>query len=382
MKILVINSGSSSLKYQFFNMPATDPLTTGLVERIGLPGSTVTNHGEALKEVLNALSTKGIIHGPDDVDLVGHRVVHGGEMFCRGTEITPEVKEQIKALFSLAPLHNQVSYTCIEVAEHTFPKAKQVAVFDTAFHHTLPDYAYRYALPKSYYDDYGVRVYGFHGTSHKNVAGQAMAYLGKPDAKLITLHLGNGCSVAAVKAGKSIDTSMGFGPLSGLIMGTRSGDIDPSVVFHLIDQEQFTVAQVSHLLNKGAGLLGMAGSNDLRDVHKFADQGVAEAELALKLYAYRIKKFIGAYAAVLNGIDAIVFTGGVGENDKVMRTMVCESLEYLGIVFDSDKNQAGKGQIFEINAAAANVKILVAKTNEELEIANECYALFEGSLNQ
>ena len=362
-------------------MPATDPLTTGLVERIGLPGSTVTNHGEALKEVLNALSAKGIIHGPDDVDLVGHRVVHGGEMFCRGTEITPEVKEQIKALFSLAPLHNQVSYTCIEVAEHTFPKAKQVAVFDTAFHHTLPDYAYRYALPKSYYDDYGVRVYGFHGTSHKNVAGQAMAYLGKPDAKLITLHLGNGCSVAAVKAGKSIDTSMGFGPLSGLVMGTRSGDIDPSVVFHLIDQEQFTVAQVSNLLNKGAGLLGMAGSNDLRDVHKFADQGVAEAELALKLYAYRIKKFIGAYAAVLNGIDAIVFTGGVGENDKVMRAMVCESLEYLGIVFDSEKNQAGRGQIFEINAAAANVKIIVAKTNEELEIANECYALFEGSLS-
>jgi acetate kinase len=381
MKILVINSGSSSLKYQFFNMPATDPLTTGLVERIGLQGSTVTNHGEALKEVLNALSAKGIINGPDDVDLVGHRVVHGGEKFCRGTEITQKVKEQIKALFSLAPLHNQVSYTCIEVAEHTFPKAKQVAVFDTAFHHTLPDYAYRYAIPKSYYDDYGVRVYGFHGTSHKNVAGQAMAYLGKPDAKLITLHLGNGCSVAAVKAGKSIETSMGFGPLSGLVMGTRSGDIDPSVVFHLIDQEKFTVSQVSNLLNKGAGLLGMAGSNDLRDVHKFAEQGSAEAALALKLYAYRIKKFIGAYAAVLNGIDAIVFTGGVGENDKVMRAMVCESLDYLGIAFDGNKNKAGSGQVFEINEVGAKVKVLVAKTNEELEIANECYALFEGSLN-
>lgn len=376
MKILVINSGSSSLKYQFFNMPATDPLATGLVERIALPGSTVTNHGEALKEVLNALSAKGIINGPDDVDLVGHRVVHGGEKFCRGTEITPDVKEEIKALFSLAPLHNQVSYTCIEVAEHTFPKAKQVAVFDTAFHHTLPDYAHRYAIPKSYYDDYGVRVYGFHGTSHKNVAGQAMKYLGNPEAKLITLHLGNGCSAAAVKAGKSIDTSMGFGPLSGLVMGTRSGDIDPSVVFHLIDQENFTVAQVSNLLNKGAGLLGMAGSNDLRDVHKFADQGSAEAALALQLYAYRIKKFIGAYAAVLNGVDAIVFTGGVGENDRVMRKMVCESLEYLGIAFDSEKNKTGSGQVFEINEAGARVKILVAKTNEELEIANECYALF------
>ena len=381
MKILVINSGSSSLKYQFFNMPATDPLTTGLVERIGLPGSTVTNHGEALKEVLNALSAKGIIHGPDDVDLVGHRVVHGGEKFCRATEITPEVKEQIKALFSLAPLHNQVSYTCIEVAEQTFPKAKQVAVFDTAFHHTLPDYAYRYAIPKSYYEDYGVRVYGFHGTSHKNVSKQAMAYLGNPDARLITLHLGNGCSVAAVKAGKSIETSMGFGPLSGLVMGTRSGDIDPSVVFHLIDQEQFTVAQVSNLLNKGAGLLGMAGSNDLRDVHKLADQGSEEAALALKLYAYRIKKFIGAYAAVLNGIDAVVFTGGVGENDRVMRAMVCDALEYLGIAFDEEQNKVAGGQIFEVNQPNAKVKILVAKTNEELEIANECFALFQPDLS-
>lgn len=380
MKILVINSGSSSLKYQFFKMPATDPLITGLVERIGLPGSMVSNHGEALKEVLNALSAKGIIHGPNDVDLVGHRVVHGGEKFCRATEITPDVKEQIKALFSLAPLHNQVSYNCIEVAEHTFPKAKQVAVFDTAFHHTIPDYAHRYAIPKSYYEDYGVRVYGFHGTSHKNVSKQAMAYLGNPNARLITLHLGNGCSVAAVKAGKAIDTSMGFGPLSGLVMGTRCGDIDPSVVFHLIDQENFTVAQVSNLLNKGAGLLGMAGSNDLRDVHKFADQGSTEAALALKLYAYRIKKFIGAYAAVLNGVDAIVFTGGVGENDRVMRAMVCDSLEYLGIDFDAEQNKAGGGQIFEIGNAEAAVKVLVAKTNEELEIANECFALFQADL--
>jgi acetate kinase len=381
MKILVINSGSSSLKYQFFSMPAADPLITGLVERIGLPGSTVANHGEALKEVLNALSVKGIIHGPDDVNLVGHRVVHGGEKFCHATEITPDVKEQIKALFSLAPLHNQVSYNCIEVAEHTFPKAKKVAVFDTAFHHTIPDYAHRYAIPKSYYEDYGVRVYGFHGTSHKNVSKQAAAYLDKSDARLITLHLGNGCSVAAVKAGKAIDTSMGFGPLSGLVMGTRSGDIDPSVVFHLIDQEKFTVAQVSNLLNKGAGLLGMAGSNDLRDVHRFAEGGSAEAALALKLYAYRIKKFIGAYAAVLNGVDAVVFTGGVGENDRLMRAMVCESLEYLGIHVNEDQNKAGSGQIFEINQPDAAVKVLVAKTNEELEIANECFALFQPDLS-
>jgi acetate kinase len=374
MKILVINSGSSSLKYQFFNMPAREPIFTGLVERIGLKGSAITNHEEALKQVLNALNEKGIISSPDEVELVGHRVVHGGEKFSGATEITPAVKEDIKALFSLAPLHNQVSYTCIEVAEQTFPKARQVAVFDTSFHHTLPDYAYRYAIPKSYYKDYGVRVYGFHGTSHKNVSSQAMSFLGKPDAKLISIHLGNGCSMAAVKSGKSIDTSMGFGPLSGLVMGTRSGDIDPSVVFHLIDQEQFSVKQVSDLLNKGAGLFGLAGSNDMRDIHKSSNDS-EEAKLALKLYAYRIKKFIGAYAAVLNGIDAVIFTGGVGENDKIMRAMVCADMEFFGIHLDEEKNQHLTGQIIEINKADAKVKILVAKTNEELEIANECYKL-------
>jgi acetate kinase len=375
MKILVINSGSSSLKYQFFNMPAVTPIYTGLVERIGLMGSAITNHGEALKQVLDALYEKGIISSPDEVDLVGHRVVHGGEKFHGATEISPAVKEEIKSLFSLAPLHNQVSYTCIEVAEQTFPKARQVAVFDTSFHHTLPDYAYRYAIPKSYYDDYGVRVYGFHGTSHKNVSSQAMEYMNNPDAKLVSIHLGNGCSMAAVKSGKSIDTTMGFGPLSGLVMGTRSGDIDPSVVFHLIDQENFTVKEVSDLLNKKAGMLGMAGSNDMRDIHKFAAEGSEDAKLALKLYAYRIKKFIGAYAAVLNGVDALIFTGGVGENDRLMRAMVCEELEFLGIYPDAEKNQNLSGQIYEINRADARVKILVARTNEEFDIASQCYEL-------
>jgi acetate kinase len=375
MKILVINSGSSSLKYQFFNMPAATPLYTGMVERIGLVGSTVTNHKEALKHVLDALHEKGIIKSPDEVELVGHRVVHGGEKFSGATEISPAVKEEIKSLSSLAPLHNQVSYTCIEVAEHTFPNARQVAVFDTSFHHTLPEHAYRYAIPKSYYDDYGIRVYGFHGTSHKNVSAQAMTYMNKPDAKLVSIHLGNGCSMAAVESGKSIDTTMGFGPLSGLVMGTRSGDIDPSVVFHLIDQENFTVKEVSDLLNKKAGMLGMAGSNDMRDIHKFAAEGSEEAKLALKLYAYRIKKFIGAYAAVLNGVDALVFTGGVGENDRLMRAMVCESLEFLGIHLDAEKNQNLSGQLYEINQDDARVKILVAKTHEEFDIASQCYEL-------
>lgn len=375
MKILVINSGSSSLKYQFFDMPAKAPIYTGLVERIGLMGSAIANHGEALKQVLEALYEKGIINSPDEVDLVGHRVVHGGEKFYVATEISPAVKEEIKSLFSLAPLHNQVSYTCIEVAEETFPKARQVAVFDTAFHHTLPEHAYRYAIPKSYYEDYGIRVYGFHGTSHKNVSSQAMAYLGNQNAKLISIHLGNGCSMAAVKSGKSIDTTMGFGPLSGLVMGTRSGDIDPSVVFHLIDQENFTVNEVNDLLNKKSGMFGLAGSNDMRDVHKFAADGSEEAKLALKLYAYRIKKFIGAYAAVLNGVDALIFTGGVGENDRIMREMVCEELDFLGIRLDLEKNQTSSDEILEINQSESRVKILVARTNEEFDIASQCYEL-------
>jgi len=375
MKILVINSGSSSLKYQFFNMPAKAPIYTGLVERIGLLGSAVANHGEALKQVLDALHEKGVIKSPDEVDLVGHRVVHGGEKFCGATEISPAVKEEIKSLSSLAPLHNQVSYICIEMAEQTFPKARQVAVFDTSFHHTLPEHAYRYAIPKSYYDDFGVRVYGFHGTSHKNVSCQAMAYMKNPDAKLISIHLGNGCSMAAVKSGRSIDTTMGFGPLSGLVMGTRSGDIDPSVVFHLIDQENFTVKEVSDLLNKKAGMLGLTGSNDMRDIHRFAAEGSEEAKLALRLYAYRIKKFIGAYAAVLNGVDALIFTGGVGENDKIMRAMVCEELDFLGIKLDLEKNQQSSNDIFEINDAEAKVKIFVARTHEEFDIASQCYEL-------
>ncbi|RZM27731.1 MAG: acetate/propionate family kinase, partial [Pedobacter sp.] len=237
MKILVINSGSSSLKYQLFQMPSDQPVAAGLVERIGIAGSDVQNHEQALQQVLSSLSGQGFIQSPDEIDVVGHRVVHGGEAFLGPTIITDEVKAQIKALFSLAPLHNQVSYTCIEVAEKTFPAAKQVAVFDTAYHQTLPDYAYRYAIPKKYYTEERIRKYGFHGTSHKYVGKQAAQYLGKTESKIITIHLGNGCSMAALLNGKSVETSMGFGPLSGLMMGTRSGDIDPSVIFHLLDHK-------------------------------------------------------------------------------------------------------------------------------------------------
>ncbi|WP_090496174.1 acetate/propionate family kinase [Pedobacter terrae] len=396
MNILVINSGSSSLKYQLFKMPEKAPVCSGLVERIGIEGSFIkhtvyrngekfsieesgfiANHGEALRQVL-ALLTAGdyaVIASPDDIAAVGHRVVHGGEHFSGPTIITEDVKHQIKKLFSLAPLHNPVNYKCIEVAEQTFVNAKQIAVFDTAFHQTIPEKAYRYAIPESYYKENGIRVYGFHGTSHKYVSEQAVNWLKQKDSKIISIHLGNGCSITAIKNGQSIDTSMGFGPLSGLMMGTRSGDIDPSVIFHLMEHSGYTLAQLSTLVNKASGLLGVGGSSDMRDIRKMINEGNAAATLAIQLYAYRIKKFIGAYAAVLNGIDAIIFTAGVGENDSNMRAAVCSELEYLGIELDPTLNTAYKGELKEINTAAAKVKILVIPTNEEYEIAHQCYGL-------
>ncbi|MCD0488664.1 acetate kinase [Pedobacter sp. MC2016-14] len=375
MNILVINSGSSSLKYQLFKMPSKNPVSSGLVERIGLEGSPVANHNDALNQVLSLLTEgeQAVIASPDEIDAVGHRVVHGGEHFSGATLITEAVKAQIRKLFSLAPLHNPVNYTCIEVAEDTFKKAKQIAVFDTAFHQSIPEKAYRFAIPEPYYKDHGIRVYGFHGTSHKYVTEQAMQWLNKPDAKIISIHLGNGCSISAVNAGKSVDTSMGFGPLSGLMMGTRSGDIDPSVIFHLMEHSGYTLEQLSTLLNKQSGLLGVGGSSDMRDIRRRLEQGSEEAKLALELYAYRIKKFIGAYSAVLNGVDAILFTAGVGENDKAMRDAVCAEMDYLNIILDQEKNQEYKGEISDISTSGSRVKILVVPTNEEYEIASQCY---------
>ena len=377
-------------------MPEKAPVCSGLAERIGIEGSFikhtvynkgekqsieapgfVADHGEALKQVL-ALLTEGdyaVIASPDDIAAVGHRVVHGGEHFSGPTIITEEVKHQIKKLFSLAPLHNPVNYKCIEVAEQTFVNAKQIAVFDTAFHQTIPEQAYRYAIPESYYKEDGIRVYGFHGTSHKYVSEQAVNWLGQKESKIISVHLGNGCSITAIKNGQSVDTSMGFGPLSGLMMGTRSGDIDPSVIFHLMEHSGYTLSQLSTLVNKQSGLLGLGGSSDMRDIRKMVNEGKKAAVLAIKLYAYRIKKFIGAYTAVLNGIDAIVFTAGVGENDSQMREAVCSELEYLGIELDQELNATYKGELKEISAATAKVKILVIPTNEEYEIAHQCFGL-------
>ncbi|MDP9079548.1 MAG: acetate kinase [Bacteroidota bacterium] len=398
MNILVLNSGSSSIKYQFFQFPSTEPVCTGLVERIGLENSiimhkinisgtekvikiegTLANHERGMLEVGKLLTRQDIavLQDPSELDVVGHRIVQGGETLTKTTIITPEVKAEIKRLFPLAPLHNPGHYKGIEVAEQMFKKAVQVAVFDTSFHQTLPAKAYRYAVPENFYKDLGIRVYGFHGTSHKYVSERAMEYLNNPNARLITVHLGNGCSMAAVKAGVCLDTSMGLTPLDGLVMGTRCGNIDPSVLLYLIEQEGYTSEQLSNLLTKQSGMVGLTGHSDMRDIRKMIEEGNANAELAYEIYAYRIKKFIGSYTAVLNGLDAIIFTAGVGENDALVREIASRDMDYFGIKIDLAKNSGRVPGIREINAEDAKTKILVVPTNEELEIANQCYALLK-----
>jgi acetate kinase len=396
MNIFVINSGSSSIKYQLFKMPSESPVCSGLVERIGLEEGNITHktfvngeektfkytleihdHEAGLTEVNRLLTDKeiGVISDTDEVKAVGHRIVHGGEAFTEPTVVTPDVKEKLKLTFQLAPLHNPAGYRGIEVAEKIFTRATQIAVFDTAFHQTMPPEAYRFAVPNSYYKDYNIRTYGFHGTSHKYVSHQAGLYLGKKGLKIISIHLGNGCSMAAIRDGKSIDTSMGFGPLSGLIMGTRSGDIDPTVIFFLVSQLGYDIEQVSTLLNKRSGMLGLTGYSDMRDITKAINEGSENAKLAYDMYAYRIRKFIGAYAAALNGVDAVIFTAGVGENDALVRELACSDMSYLGLEIDTEKNRLRSGGIREINKPDAKVKILVIPTNEELEIVNQCFEL-------
>lgn len=379
-------------------MPSEQPICSGLVERIGLENSIITHkvytdgeekvvrrtldlpdHEAGMFEVGHLLTEAGIgvIQNPDEIEIVGHRIVHGGESFSKTTIITSEVKDEIKKLFPLAPLHNPGGYLGIEVAEKIFTKATQIAVFDTAFHQTMPEKAFRYAIPESYYADYAIRVYGFHGTSHKYVAEQAIQYLNKPDAKLITIHLGNGCSMAAVDGGKCIDTSMGMGPLDGLIMGTRSGNIDASIVFHLVSHLGYDIEQVSNLLNKRSGMLGLTGYSDMRDIRKSIEEGNENAKLAYDMYAYRIKKYIGSYIAALGGLDAIIFTAGVGENDAYTRELVCADMEFFGITISDEKNSLRAPGIREINTPAARTKVLIIPTNEELEIANQCIGLLQ-----
>lgn len=379
-------------------MPAGDVICSGMIDRIGLDGSTITHktfvggqekvqklsiriadHAAGLSEAARLLSDKdiGVIKSPDELDAVGHRVVHGGESFSSTMIITDAVKAKIKELFPLAPLHNPPNYLGIEVAEKIFPKAAQVAVFDTAFHQTMPPVAFRMAIPKELYEKHQIRAYGFHGTSHKYVSEQAVNYLKNKSAKIITIHLGNGCSMAAVRDGSCVDTTMGLGPMNGLIMGTRTGDIDQSVIFHLIHQLGYSVDDVNTMLNKKSGMLGLTGSSDMRDVKAAYEKGNPEAQLAYDMYAYHIKKYIGAYVAALGGLDAIVFTAGVGENDALTRKLTIAGLEYLGLKLDPARNEAGGKGTYEINTADSRAKILVIPTNEEREIANQCFALLK-----
>ncbi len=392
MKILVINSGSSSIKYQLFEMPQQEVICSGLIERIGLEVGAIhyesaddkitneieiKNHKSGLEKVVDLLLDKkhGVINSTDEIEVVAHRVVHGGSNFTKTTLVTNEVKNKIEELFSLAPLHNPANLEGINVAEAIFTAAKQVAVFDTAFHQTIPVEAYKYAIPNKFLDKHQIRLYGFHGTSHKYISEKANEYLQKENSKIITIHLGNGCSITAVKNGKSIDHSLGFGPVTGLIMGSRSGDIDHSLIFYLINNLGYDAEYVNNMLQKESGMLGLTGFSDLRDIEAAAEKGDTNCQLALDMNAYRIKKYIGSYIAAMNGLDAIVFTAGIGENSIFMRKLVCTDMEVFGIEIDEHKNNIRAKKLTEIHKDNANIKVLVIPTNEELEIAKQSYEI-------
>ncbi len=392
MKVLVLNSGSSSLKFQLFEMPEQKVLSKGLVERIGEEKSRFTaekisveqkikNHQQALELITNYLLDKknNLIQSKKDIKIIGHRIVHGGNKFVQPVIISKEVKEKIRELFPLAPLHNPANLTGIETAEKIFPNATQIGIFDTAFHQSIPLENHKYAIPEKFYKE-GIRKYGFHGISHKYVSEKAIEKLSKKHSKLITLHLGNGASATAVLNGKSLDTSMGFGPMNGLIMGTRSGDIDQSVIFYLAEQMNYKLADIKNLLNKKSGMLALAGSNDLRDIENQANEGNSKAQTALKMYAQAIKKYIGDFTAKMNGLDALVFTAGIGENSIIVRKSVCDSMEFFGIKINDEKNQKPKNFNGEIHHKDSKVKIYVIPTNEELEIAKQSYELINNSL--
>jgi len=395
MKIFVVNCGSSSLKYQLINMENEEVEAKGLVERIGLNGSVLKHqpkngekvvieedmpsHKEALKNVIDALMHEkyGVIKDMNEINAVGHRVVHAGEKFACSVVINDEVMNALKECIDLAPLHNPPNILGIEACQQLMPGVPMVGVFDTAFHQTMPKEAYIYALPYELYEKYRVRRYGFHGTSHKYVSQRAAAMLGKniEDLKIVTCHLGNGASVAAVKNGKSVDTSMGFTPLEGLAMGTRCGDLDPAIVKFIAEKEGLDLNGVDKLLNKQSGVLGVSGvSSDFRDIEEAAEKGNERAELALKIFAYRVRKYIGAYAAAMGGIDAIVFTAGLGENSPEMRADVCKGLEFLGVEIDPEKNNV-RGKEVDVSKDGSKVKVLLIPTNEELMIARDTMEL-------
>ena len=400
MVILVLNCGSSSIKYQVIDMEAASSklLAKGIVERIGLPEGDLTHkpvgkepfelhrpipdHTTGIKLVLDALTdpAHGVIGSLDEVKAVGHRVAHGGEFFPESCIVTEEVKSKIRSLFEIAPLHNPANLEGVLSIEKVLPGVPQVTVFDTSFHQTIPAVNYMYALPHAYYDKYRVRKYGFHGTSHKYVAHKAAEYLEEPieRLKLITCHLGNGSSIAAVDQGKVVDTSMGMTPLAGLMMGTRCGDLDPSVVNYLKYTLNITGHELDEILNKKSGLLGISGvSSDKRDVEEAALHGNKRAQLASDMLNYQIKKIVGSYIAAMGGVDAIVFTGGIGEHDEIARAKVCHHMDWLGIRIDTEKNKHPVGDVCEITAWGAKVRTLVIATDEELMIARDTKEVIE-----
>lgn len=395
MKVLVLNCGSSSLKYQLLDMKSEDDYelkAKGLVERIGMDMSVLTHrktgadkfviekpiadHKVAISCVFKELLDEGhgVISSVQEIEAVGHRVAHGGEFFTESAFVDKEAERNIEACCDLAPLHNPANLLGIRAMSELLPDVPQVAVFDTSFHSSMPDYAYLYAIPYEYYEKYGVRRYGFHGTSHKFVAEKACKILGKDidKMKIITCHLGNGSSITAIQNGKSIDTSMGFTPLEGLIMGTRSGNIDPGAVSFIEEKEGITPSEMNTILNKKSGFLGLSGiSSDCRDLTDAADAGSERAKLTLKKLAYDILKYIGAYSAVMDGVDLVVFTGGIGENNRSMRRMVCEHLDFLGVEFDYEANDSVSGEDVILTKPGAKTVVMALTTNEELVIARD-----------
>ncbi len=397
MKVLVINAGSSSLKYKLIDMDNENVLASGLCERIGLDGSKLNhtpgdkdkvviekdmpNHGVAIKMVLDAMVDKdhGVIENMSEISAVGHRVVHGGEFFSGSVLLTEEVKKAVTACNPLAPLHNPANLTGIAACEEAMPGVPNVGVFDTAFHQTMPAESYMYGIPYEYYEKYKIRKYGFHGTSHNYVAHKAAELCGKPieELKIITCHLGNGSSIAAVKNGKVVDTSMGFTPLDGLVMGTRSGSIDPAVIPFLCKNENLTVDEVDTILNKKSGVAGVSGvGSDFRDLAAAAEDGNERAKLALNMFAQGVKSYIGRYASIMGGVDVVTFAGGIGENDCAMRAQILEDQEFMGIKIDAAKNNV-RGKETEITADGAKVRVFVIPTDEELTIARDTKAIVE-----
>jgi len=393
-KILAINAGSSSLKFQLIEMPEEKVITKGLVERIGLPESvfaievngeeneTVTDlpdHGVAVQMLVDKLTGLGIIDSLDEIEGIGHRVVHGGERFSDSALVTEEILKEIEEVSELAPLHNPANLTGIRAFQEVLPNVPAVVVFDTAFHQSMPEQSYLYSLPYEYYEQYGIRKYGFHGTSHKYVSQRAAELLNRPEEQLrvLSCHLGNGASIAAIEGGKSVDTSMGFTPLAGVTMGTRSGNIDPALIPYIMQKTGKTAEEVLHVLNKESGMLALSGfSSDLRDIQEKAEAGDERAELALEVFAARIHKYIGSYAARMHGVDAIVFTAGVGENSTNIRVRVLKGLEFMGVYWDPSLNQVRGKEAF-ISYPHSPVKVMVIPTNEEVMIARDTVRLIE-----